>query len=616
MATFERRTRGRVSRRGMLQTLGYVGVGSLVPLPRDVEGSTQQRTLTRPPISDETVTRGSANAAVDPFGLPDEAAEIFRPLTARSRVLVVQLSQGLNYLGQPSDFVTRYEVAAFASALQNLFAVNGRAENARAGFRRERTIREDRNTHFDNQIKASLELQSQHETELRLVAETIRDNTAAIQTLNTEVDKQADVVVTLHDTFDEACKNFSQGGCDLAGMVKALTTFIAVASAIYTGGASLVAAVGTGLAGVRGAIGAAGGASDPASFIDGVRKGYDSVVKVVDTVGTEWPQMQAAFGKYRDLVTAPGSNVKLVADAGALAAQLERFEAEVDRARAPEDARAAFKEGVRRYYALVQTRNNKLLETDALLLRQGALRAQIELRKEEQGKLGSLKAANRNPEADAYVQMLDAMSTALLEQMRILVWQEARALWLWSLSPPPAAARLDGITFADLAFAHNLIVSEFTLRESLAPGAAESFTNHRVSFPLAAASIAGLRKDSKLALVVSRRHFPQEWYGIYVTKVDVVLNGDQTFTATLTHPGRGQFEGAERGDLQVFSMKPRTSSVGHDRTADLGAQDGKYVGLSPYTAWLLAFTGSLPSFESITNVQLVFQGKFRTRPAG
>jgi hypothetical protein len=139
-----------------------------------------------------------------------------------------------------------------------------------------------------------------------------------------------------------------------------------------------------------------------------------------------------------------------------------------------------------------------------------------------------------------------------------------------------------------------------------------------VPFLLSSAARAGLHKDGRIAFNVERTQFPSTWYAIYVTSVMVRVHGIQNFSATLTHPGRGIFETAGQTDPpQTFSMAPRTSTVTDQSPADLGAQSGgEYVGMSPFTQWLLAFIApNSRALQSVTQIDLIFTGKNRTRPA-
>jgi len=248
-------------------------------------------------------------------------------------------------------------------------------------------------------------------------------------------------------------------------------------------------------------------------------------------------------------------------------------------------------------------------------LRESALRDQIDLRKTEQLQLKHLKSVNADPDADKYLLLLNSMSDACLEQLRILVWQEAQALCLWSLEPAPATANLACDTLEYLQFAHVQILEEFTTRLSMAPGNAEPFNEYKVSFKLDQKSAhANLQRDGRITLNVTRNQFEKDWYAIYATKVKVIVNGIRHFTGTVTHPGRGTFQGADRSaSPMTFSMIPRTSSADDQTPADLGAQEGQYVGLSPFTQWLLVFTTPVPDLlKHITSIDLAFSGTHRT----
>jgi hypothetical protein len=126
----------------------------------------------------------------------------------------------------------------------------------------------------------------------------------------------------------------------------------------------------------------------------------------------------------------------------------------------------------------------------------------------------------------------------------------------------------------------------------------------------------GLQQDGRISLNLERTQFPSTWYAIYVTNVAVRVHGIQNFSATLTHPGRGIFESVGQTDPpQTSSMAPRTSTVTDQWAADLGAQSGEYVGLSPFTPWLLAFTApNTSALHSVTEIDLIFTGKNRIRP--
>src|SRR5580704_16671534 len=88
------------SRREIISLLGGTIVGSvLLPCPNL--------------LSAETISETPNLVIADIFGLPEETPETFVTIAARSHVLVAQLVQGLSYIGQPSDYVVRYDVKAF-----------------------------------------------------------------------------------------------------------------------------------------------------------------------------------------------------------------------------------------------------------------------------------------------------------------------------------------------------------------------------------------------------------------------------------------------------------------------------------------------------------------------
>lgn len=557
-------------------------------------------------------------AEPDPFGFPDETSDSLLAAGSRSRVLVSQLTQGLNYLGQPADFVSRYDIAAFNTSLNSLFALAIPAEKARSQYRQDKKIKDNRDQHFDDQINASLALQSSQESEITTIETTVQSDKDAADELEGEIDKQRAVVLDVQNQFDDAVRSFTQNsGCSLGDLLHGVEAVVGVVAAAYTGGASLVATVGSSIGTVRSAISAASDAKTVSDLVKDVQKGYKSVVTVVDSVKSEWTALQNAWKTFSTTLNTPDGSSKLITDADGLDGQLTRFASAVDQSPVSEDLKERFKQEVSKFYNLAQTRNSKLLEIDSLYLRESSLRDQIDQRKSEQLKLQSLKAANADPDADQYLTLLDKMSGAFLEQMRVLVWQEAGALWLWSLTAPPSAARLDGVTFTDLAFAHGILQSEFTTRETLAPGNAESFSDHLVSFKIDKSDAGGLQNNGKIGLNVARADFPATWYAIYITNVSVRAQGLQSFSATLTHPGQGTFEGVGKSDPPLtFSMAPRTSTATDQSAADLGAQEGKYVGLSPFTSWLLAFTNPTPAgLAGLTQIDLIFKGKNRTRPA-
>ena len=112
------------------------------------------------------------------------------------------------------------------------------------------------------------------------------------------------------------------------------------------------------------------------------------------------------------------------------------------------------------------------------------------------------------------------------------------------------------------------------------PGNAEPFNAQQdgritVPFPLTRTAVDFLKQDGKTALNVLPKHFHPSWYAIYVTKVQVFLHGLATFSATITHPGRGGCQTEDPATpLQMFSMLPRTSFATQISASDLGATGG------------------------------------------
>ena len=113
------------------------------------------------------------------------------------------------------------------------------------------------------------------------------------------------------------------------------------------------------------------------------------------------------------------------------------------------------------------------------------------------------------------------------------------------------------------------------------------------------------------------------YYSMFATHVSVkLMNFDKNsrklvdtggFSGKLIHSGRSKFRTKGLTPIE-FSVKPRVTGLPYasGKAAELGAREGKYVGLSPFSDWtLIVDRRGAPRLSSVEKIQLTFTSTYR-----
>ena len=342
---------------------------------------------------------------------------------------------GYGYYGMPRNWVTLYSFDTLQRSLEeilkNAVLVDQRIEKMMCTA----ASSMQNVANYSNTISDAKGLQTQIQQNIIQYNNSAIDLLTVIKNLEDAIAAQKIVVDADQAAFNQAVLDASAGPgpCGFKQALAVATAVVAVVSAVYTAGASLVAAyaavgtlVTTGITSV----------SVGASAFDQLKNAYEQVKPIVSKIETADANLEAIGQKYQQLETLlrqnPNSARVAVQQDGydTLSAQkLADFDRTVDGAPVNDSIKASFKQAVHRYVELIQTHNKKIYEHDAFIVRiQEAARDYCE-RELEIGQVATIQAkyVNNNvlPDQVEYLDTLQRIRTAQLNLMRRLVGREA-----------------------------------------------------------------------------------------------------------------------------------------------------------------------------------------------
>lgn len=444
--------------------------------------------------------------------------------------------------------------------------------------------------------------------------------TDLIAQLATAVDAQKATLLASQDRFNSAVQAASSD-CSLTKVIAIGGAIVGVASAAFTAGTSLAA--------TYAAIGSSGFNLLNTVTITG-KDGKTTTTKQLNptyqdmiTAGSKVSDVVSAYNKLAGALGSDPDSARIVmaqVDADSLSSD---FVKQVQAAPVDQSLKDDFIAQARRYYDLVQIRNKKILERDAWILKIHKLDTQIS---DQQNKINAIqdkRAGNANPELVNFAGMLTRMLEALRDDLRLLVWYETRALALWNLTPPSqdnsstSFPQIIGSTVADLKTTHNQLAAQFlTLQAMSTAGLQPLDPPIQVSMPVTVHDARLFGTGKLFVFSVSPQSFPSFMTDVLVTYVIVQVEGLPKFSGALTHSGLQRFKTFDGKSIIEYSSPPWTTGIqiaDGSKAIPLGASNGKYLGLSPFTTWVLRAADEVDSVAlgGVTGISLTFQGLYR-----
>lgn len=547
------------------------------------------------------------------LGMPEDGASIQR----RAEILGRQIVHGNGYFGLVRNFVPLYGIDAILTSLNTLFDLSIQSESvlvptvldpaayqANMATLRQQAI--DLSTALITTLRTNVEVYATQATFLEALTDSL------IIDCNSQLAK----VLLFQSIFNEAVAEATDPTCSLDEIAKVVGCIIAVVSAVYTAGASVVAAT-------------SAFADGAVTLFEGVEIGA-GLVTVVEPI---YKKFVAAEGDVTDVIQKYNAlRDALAADAGPDAGRIVMaqkdfenlhadFDAKVDAAPVDQSYKDDFKNAVHMYVQLILWRNQKIAEYDAAILKIIELDSEIKIQKANKDDLQDLQAVTADPEGVKYASAVKQILAKNRSSLRFLVWLEKRALGCWELADltpdylKTECEILTGNSAASLLVSHNQLALNFASQQFSGGIPFAMNPAQTVAISLSRADQATLASDGQFSFEITPEQFPANLAAIYVTSVTVEFLGLNHFVGKLTHSGRQLFL-RPSGDERVYSTVridiPLQLSGSPVEISLTGAVDGddKYKVISPFTIWTLrSSAGATAALANLTEVKLTFRGR-------
>jgi hypothetical protein len=316
-----------------------------------------------------------------------------------------------------------------------------RIENTKQAYKTEEALTQSRDQAFGEAINYSKTLQavlaeqrSGFEQQATALQNLFASLAVEIQTARRDVENAQDKFNNTVLAATEARRK-----CNLGQILAMVSAIVAIATGVET----VFAAVST----------AVGQLAEGGLSLDNVK----TITKTLKPAGASFSEIVAQWGQIKDQIAKNPDSARLVINVEDYETLVAKVDEQIKKVDASDEAKAEFKNIIHHYIDLVRARNTKILEHDSLVVSAAKLSGQIAERQLEQQSLAEQRSANSNPEVSRYTAYMDDMARNFREQLRLVMWQEVRALELWSLENKERAFPLDASTSGALAGSQSTI---------------------------------------------------------------------------------------------------------------------------------------------------------------
>jgi peptidoglycan hydrolase CwlO-like protein len=528
-----------------------------------------------------------------------------------------QLSAGLDFYGQPTDYIPLVSYAFYKDSAKTFIDLAGRIEDAYKTYRNENADVQKRlaglKSVVDDAQTSIRDIRSQVDNLLK----EIEEHQSSIKQLLEWIIGQQNALVKADQDFQAAVQRNNNGKCNLATTLNVVFTILSVANS--EGFSEVVPLLNT-----------ISGYSDTDLQKAVEKEGnhqnlqttkYEVVKGNVEAIAKTWNQIYPSLSDSHD------DHVKIVVTDDnfekVLGAYLVLPEAVV------------YRDELRAYVAAANSRNKKIAELDALRTRRAQLEAQSVQLDGDIRKVSNLRQSESDPGLVEYKAFMTTVYQQTKWSLIKLLYQERRAWEYWALTR--MKFEVVGQDVAALSSIHaKILSSELDVRNQRARPD-QIRTDVRVTIRQAKATdepkaiilpaaFADFKNSSssnfgRLVFFIPKNHpsFKYDVAGITAKQVKVMLPGvhtaDNQIKIRLIHAGNSSIDSPVRGKTFSFSHEIRKTDIeypleGNEGTRtrvddNLGGKEGEYVYLSPFSTWTLIVDKDLNPGLDLSRVQEV-----------
>jgi hypothetical protein len=546
-------------------------------------------------------------------------------LGRRADILARQISHGCGYFGHPRNYVSLLRIDFFKNELGQILGDAVTSEDNLQSVIDAAIANQRKDEQLQQALAQCTSLIADLEVQQKEAATQAIQLQDVIRTLEVQAEVQKGRLLADQERFNAAVQE-ATNGCGLAEVITVVKTIVAVAGAFYTAGGSLaLLAVQIGATGFDLFESVKDKDSDGSFFqTHKLNPTYTKIVTAINSI----EDVNSKFKSLRDVLDRDpdaGRMVVLQDDMDHLTAN---FDSKVDAAPVDQSIKDSLKAQAHKYVELIQARNKKILERDGWILKIHQNDAAIVEQRDNAANLSAIRSGTANPPQADYARILLNMQGALRDSLRFLVWQEARALALWTLQPldvpggPVLAENLliIGTKAADLLLLHSRLSAGFLTFEGDQAGPFQPMNpTVVVTINLSEDDAIQFSNSRSFAFTIPRTAFPDFMTSLVVTGVSVSLTEVPSFSGELRHLGRHFFVLPDGQTTVEFSSTPLIVGIQESSapvTLPLGdSPSGEFFGVSPFSDWILSadMAVTATSLLPLREVSLTFSGRFRAR---
>jgi cell division septum initiation protein DivIVA len=528
----------------------------------------------------------------------------------RLATLLSQLAQGLSFYGRPRNAVPLADAPTYLSTLNTLQTSGGIVEQDYFHFLDQQKAASERIASLKNQLAGVQSAVAQLTDQMAKAADQQGPVNDAIEKLHLQIEVQYNALIAAETAFQSALA--AKVGCE---------TFMA----LLNGAAAIVTTSADGFADLQKMGTAISGLKGELADLNVIVKQIQTAAKDINSVKSAWTGLAGA--------------IKGGPDAGKIAVEKGDFDQMMQPYLAMPEAQA-YVAAMHAYMASVQARNEKLRQSDALVVLQAQIQATIEQKQAESNRVSNLVAdqANQDPTLADYVAFMEGAYQDMQALLLRYLFEANAALDYYTLSQADiqVGSPNHALSMGDIASAVAKIATTLPSFINNSDGPRDPFAALNMTLSAAPAGsyspggdpfaqfITGTEHTHELPFSVPLDSLPG-LYQVTATAFTIAVPGFATtnnqIMIRLRHSGYAPFLDMN-GKTVEFSHNQvevyyaySVDKQGNSTYVGGGAlSDTNYIGLSPCTSWLLSIReAENPGLDlsKVTQVLLSFSGKSR-----
>lgn len=525
------------------------------------------------------------------------AAHNLASILFRARVLLVQLSQGLDVYGYYPGFVPLTSVEIYKTVVGELLALAEKIESAFERYHQQQQTDLSKREALITAVDVLEHKQPALQRQANQVAQEIFHTREAVSALLVEEESLRLLVERAREEFKKAVAR--QAACGFDDVLKA---------------AAAVAAIGAGVGAIAAGV---GGLAEMSTLIeqkklkDSLKEKGKYVVGEFKVIGGGIEQIKSGYSSIKEVLQRERDAAKLIADETEFEASVKQFE-DLPEAR-------EYRRLMRQLIGVIKARNAKIIHVDSLVTRVLEIESEQDQLELEIDRTRSRLVDVFNPRLSEHVVFFErAIARVRADILRAIV-MEHRALEYWSLKSSKLPRNLKDANVAQLQSYQASFIARYL----------EAIEERNQ---------APQKLDDIVEFAFTREDHPEAWHllesgGSFSFRLSSnesafrFLSHVLVNRATISFVGRdGSSSNVRRevllghhgdpemvdsiGQVYRFSHRPRLSYArvsGNNATVEisLGGLEGKYAFLSPFATWTVSIEPEKEGMHEIEELQAV-----------